>query len=100
MLKKLLDLILLTSVFTASCATGLCMATEQLVNHKTPYLFNHLHLLVFGCTLLVYNLHHAFKKSVAPQGLALLTNKPRMWYLAFSFSGLVMAVMGLLYLSW
>ena len=50
------DFFLFTYIFTACCATSLCMATERLVNGEDPKILNPLHLLVFGSTLLVYNL--------------------------------------------
>ena len=101
MLRKLLDFILLTSLYTACCATGLCMATEQLVTGKPPAVLNYLHLLVFGSTLLVYNLHHALRKQyVKSYGLASISNSPRTWYVLFSITGLIMAGAGIILLPW
>ena len=95
-MRRLVDLILLTSVYTACCATGLCMATEMLVNGSPPQLINHLHLLVFGSTLVVYNLHHAAKKQLA----GIYKGLPRPVYVVFAFAGTVMAAYGLWFLSW
>jgi len=93
--KKLLDLILYSSVFTACCATGLCCATEVLINHETPLLFNRLHILVFGSALLVYNVHHAAKKKVINYGLASVTSRAKELYTLFSLTGLGMTIYGL-----
>ena len=95
MLKKLLDLILYSSVFTACCATGLCCATELLINHETPYLFNRLHILVFGSALLVYNVHHAAKKKTIVYGLASVTPRAKELYTLFTVVGLGMTIYGL-----
>lgn len=95
-MSKVIDLILLTSIYTACCAIGLCMATEQLVTGATPVLFNHLHLLIFGSTLLVYNLHHAAKKQLSP----LYAVFPQRLYWCMSLLGALMAAYGLYWLSW
>lgn len=63
MIKSLTDWLLYTSIFAACCATGLCMATEELIIGTIPQLFSTLHLLVFSSTLLVYNVHYLLKKS-------------------------------------
>jgi 4-hydroxybenzoate polyprenyltransferase len=89
----MLDLVLYTSVFTACCATGLFMATERLINGVVPNLFTHIHLFVFGSTLLVYNAPRIFRKPKFSQPL-------RRWYFVFFFVGLLTAVTGLAGLSW
>ena len=53
---KFIDALLFTYLFTASCAVGLCMATERLIIGYCPPLYTPLHILVLGSTLLVYNL--------------------------------------------
>jgi len=72
------------------------MATELLVNGTPPKLVNNLHLLVFGSTLLVYNLHHAAKKQLAGIYMGL----PKPVYAAFAAAGAIMAGYGLWFLSW
>jgi 4-hydroxybenzoate polyprenyltransferase len=62
-IHKLINWILYTSFFAASCAVGMCMATEQLINAESATLFNPLHVLVFGGVLLVYNTHFLLQKS-------------------------------------
>lgn len=54
-INRFVDILLYTSIFAACCATGLCMATERLMNGVSPPLISPLHVLVFGSTLLVYN---------------------------------------------
>jgi 4-hydroxybenzoate polyprenyltransferase len=39
------------------------MATERLILGEVPSLFNWLHVLVFGSTLMVYNVHYLVKRS-------------------------------------
>lgn len=41
----------------------MCMATERLIIGKVPALFTALHVLVFGSTLMVYNVHYIVKRS-------------------------------------
>ena len=95
-MKKLLDWFLFSSSFTACCAVGLCMATEKLVNGARPPLFNHLHALVFGSTLLVYNIHHTIKKPPRiPYGLSLLTKRYKMSYIILSVVGCALVAVGL-----
>ncbi len=90
-MKKLLDWFLLTSSFTAFCAMGLCMATERLVNDIPIPWFNQLDLFVFGCTLVVYNLHKAVKRRRSVEvGLPRLTSWHRQVYALMSFIGLFM----------
>ncbi|MCB0699649.1 MAG: UbiA family prenyltransferase [Chitinophagales bacterium] len=60
---KLIDWLLYTSIFAASCALGLCMATESLLLNEVPAIYSSLHLLVFCSTLFVYNTHYIIKKS-------------------------------------
>jgi 4-hydroxybenzoate polyprenyltransferase len=54
-LAQTTDILLYTSLFTACCATSLCMATGSLLLGHLPPLFCGLHILVFGSTLVVYN---------------------------------------------
>ncbi len=55
--------VLYTSIFAATCAVGLCMSTERLLLNEGPPLYSGLHLLVFCSTLFVYNVHYLIKKS-------------------------------------
>ncbi len=55
LLKKILYLFLKTNLYTACCAVALCMATEYLIKRDLPFLFNSLHLFLFGSSILVYN---------------------------------------------
>ena len=99
-MKRLVDWVLLTSTFTACCAMVLCMATERLVNDIQIPLFNQLDILVFGCTLLVYNVHQAIKKRQSSVvGLPALTVYHRQAYTAMSVLGLLIALQGLPALS-
>lgn len=99
-MKRLVDWVLLTSTFTACCAMVLCMATERLVNDIQIPLFNQLDILVFGCTLLVYNVHQAIKKRQSSAvGLPALTVYHRQAYTAMSVLGLLIALQGLPALS-
>lgn len=100
LLKKLLDWFLLTSTFTACCALGLCMATERLVNDARPQLFSRLHALVFGCSLLVYNIHPAVKKRVSSTvGLPRLTKYHQPVYAVIAGAGVLMAALSIPVLS-
>lgn len=58
-----LDFLLFTSLFTASCVVALIMATEKLVLGYSVPLLTGFHAFLFGCTLLVYNIHYLVKKS-------------------------------------
>lgn len=99
-MKKLLDWFLLTSAFTACCATALCMATERLVNDVQPQLWTRLHALVFGCSMLVYNIHPAVKKRKSNiVGLPRLTPYHQPVYAALAVCGLLIALLGLPVLS-
>lgn len=62
-ITQLINWMLYTSFFAACCAVGLCMATERLLIGEVPPLLSSLHLLVYGSTLLVYNVHYLVKPS-------------------------------------
>ena len=96
LIKKLLDWFLLTSTFTACCALSLCMATERLVNDSRPELFSKLHALVFGCSLLVYNIHPDIKKRVSSTiGLPRLTRHHQPVYAMLAGAGVLLAASAL-----
>ncbi len=59
-LIKLSDFLVNTSIFTAFCALGLCVATEKLIGVPFAILHSSLHLGVIGGTLVVYNLPRLF----------------------------------------
>lgn len=91
-MKKLLDWFLLTSTLTAFCAMGLCMATERLVNDIPIPWFNKLDMLVFGCTLIVYNLHKAVRtRSSFPTGSQGAISYQRQKYVLMSLVGFCIA---------
>lgn len=88
----ILDFLLYTSLFTASCATGLCMATEQLFASAPPTLFSNLHFLIFGSTLLVYNMPRILRKPFASEKNKPLLKNYRFWYFVSFGIGVAMAV--------
>jgi len=59
----LVPFLLFTSIFPAACALVLCWATESLFVGKRIDLLSALHVFVFACTLVVYNVHYLIKKS-------------------------------------
>jgi 4-hydroxybenzoate polyprenyltransferase len=59
----LVPFLLFTSIFPAACALVLCWATESLFIGKRIDLLSALHVFVFACTLVVYNVHYLIKKS-------------------------------------
>lgn len=81
-----IDVLLYSSVLTACCAVALCMATEQLVGQHAPLLLNSLHLLVFGSTLVVYNMPRIVRR-VEPGSRS---QRLRGWYYLFFCIGLVL----------
>lgn len=50
------EIFVATSIFTAFCALGLCLATERLLLPGVQPIFSALHMVIFGSTLVVYNL--------------------------------------------
>ena len=92
---RLIDFFLYTSLFTACCATGLCMATERLITGVATPLANSLHLLVFGSTLLVYNMPRIIRK---PHG-RLRTMQYRKWHFFLFFTGSIFTVTALCLMS-
>lgn len=91
-INSIIDVLLYTSLFTASCAVGLCMATEKLLFVNSIPLITQLHVLIFGSTLLVYNSPRVLKRRSA------IGSQPyRFWYRFFFITGLLMTMYGL---SW
>ncbi len=62
------------------------MATERLVTNTVPQLFNHLHVLVLGSSLVVYNI----PKIILGPGKRMRLNAT--WYYIFFAAGFVMIV--------
>ena len=88
---RFIDFFLYTSLFTTCCATGLCMATEKLINGSTPRLISGLHILVFGSTLLVYNMPRIIRKpNGRPRAIQF-----RRWHFFLFFTGTLMTGAGL-----
>ncbi len=85
---KFTNWVLFTSLFTAFCATGLCMSTERLVSGGIPAFINPLHLLVFGATLAVYNTHILVKKPTPERTeLYAWTQRNKYWLYFFLMAG-------------
>ena len=92
MLFRIADLFLYTSLYTACCAIGLCMATERLVIGYPPPFVSKLHMLVFGSTLLVYNTPRILRR---PNTGNPLKQQYRQWHALLFLAGFVMAVVGI-----
>lgn len=82
-------------MLTACCATGLCMATEELIDHTRQPLTSHLHLLLFGSTLLVYNTPRILNRRKKPSPDPL---KFKPWYLFLFVVGLLITFIALYYM--
>lgn len=80
-----------TSLFAACCAVGLSMGTERLlVNEVVPF-YSPLHLLVFGSTLFVYNVHYLIKKSKPEISDRFAWSQyHRLWHYMFTVTGIAM----------
>jgi len=74
------------------------MATERLLLHKIPELFNALHLFIFGSTLLVYNVHHLVKKPNTASDLFTWSQGHRIWNLAAAIVGGIQCLIAVFYL--
>ena len=92
LVNRFIDILLYSSLFTACCALGLCMATERLINDVSPPVFNRLHLLVLGSTLLVYNTPKIIRK---PYGRQRENHRYRGMYFFFLLAGLLITGAGL-----
>jgi len=82
--------ILYTSLFAGICSVALSMATEQLLLLQFPPIFTPLHGFIFGCTLLIYNLHYSIKK--IPEGVSDRAD----WTLRHAHLHVIMIVMSLI----
>jgi len=90
-----MDIVVSASLFTACCALGLCMATEQLIVPGPVPLASSLHSIILGSTLVVYNaprlLPRPYGKPRAPQPL-------KKWYVFFFVAGMALTGASLLWL--
>lgn len=84
-----------TSIFTACCALGLCLATERLLFPQLLPLTSSLHLLVFGSTLVVYNLPRMLPRAY---GAPRPRHPLRPWFFLFFFAGIGLMIPGILQL--
>lgn len=100
-IERFIDWVLYTSVFAALCSTGMCMATERLLINAIAPLFTPLHALVFGSTLVVYNVHYTIKRSrPGTSDRFAWTERNRYWHYIFFISGTVLSLGSLFWLSW
>ncbi len=95
LLTLFIDFLLKTSLFTACCATALCVATGSLINQRIPPLFSPVHILVFGSTLVVYNAPRLLPR---PYGRTRPPQKLKPWYRVFFLVGIIMTAAGLWYM--
>ncbi len=95
-LTKWMELLVNTSTFTGLCAVGLCVATESLIRPDSAIeIGTHLHQLILGGTMAVYNLPRLvprpYGKQRGPQPL-------RKWYIASLVVGLMLLTNGIVHL--
>ncbi len=95
-LIKLSDFLVNTSIFTAFCALGLCVATEKLIGVPFATLRSSLHLAVIGGTLVVYNLPRLFP--ISKPG-SLNAGSYRFWQYIFLVLGVLLTGYSLIGLS-
>lgn len=90
LLTRFIDWLLLTRLFLACCAAGLCISSETLFNGSVPRFITPLHAFVFGSALVVYNLPALIKK----RKTAKERNHPaRLWAPLFFTAGI--AILGM-----
>lgn len=94
-LQQFVDIIVATSIFTACCALGLYISTEQLVTPNVRSLLSAHHAMVFGSTLVVYNLPRLISR---PYGKPRLHQPLRKWYWAVFIAGITTTTIAVLYL--
>lgn len=97
LLSRLPGLLVSTSLFTASCAFGLCYVTERFIEPGVPIpVGSSLHRAVFGSTLLVYNLSRlvpwVYGTAKPPQGSSFQ-------YIVFLLLGVGLCLSGVYFLS-
>lgn len=95
---KLIDWVLFTSLFAATCATGMCMATEKLLLNSTPVSITSLHLFIFGSTLVVYNLHFLLRSREGNHTKHWSANY-KFWHSIFIVAGSLMVLYAAMFLS-
>ena len=95
-LIKLSDFLVNTSIFTAFCALGLCVATEKLIGVPFATLRTSLHLAIVGGTLVVYNLPRLFPSS-KPGSIS--AGSYRFWQYLFLTVGVLLTGYSLIGLS-
>ncbi len=83
------ELIISTSIFTAFCALGLCIATERLLASQSLPFFSNLHMAIFGATLTVYNLPRLLPR---PYGQQRSAQPLRPLYFILFFAGLALLI--------
>ncbi len=84
------DWFLFTSLFTACCAMGLCMSTERMVSGRIPPFFSSLHVLIFGATLAVYNMHILVRRSTPERSdLSAWSVRNKHWLYIFLVAGIL-----------
>lgn len=76
------------------------MATERLITNTVPPVFNRLHFLVFGSSLVVYNTHRLISKPYHASSKYKARDKYRKWYYVFFSIGLVLSVVGIAGMTW
>jgi 1,4-dihydroxy-2-naphthoate octaprenyltransferase len=84
------DWLLRTKLFLACCAVGLCISSEALINGSMPRPVSPLHALVFGSSLIVYNLAGILRRRNVPA---------RRWKMLFFTLGIAMVVLSARWLA-
>ncbi|GAA4466798.1 hypothetical protein GCM10023093_21470 [Nemorincola caseinilytica] len=82
-------------MFTACCALGLCMATEQLIAPGSLQLITPLHGIIVGSTLVVYDLPRLIPR---PYGRPRPHQPLKKWYIFFFCTGVLLTGLSLLWL--
>lgn len=86
-----------TSIYTAFCALALCFGAEHVMLGYVPPFITPLHALIFGCTLIDYNIHHLFNRNrnIAPW----IAHAVR-WHWVVCLSGAALCLWALPHLPW
>lgn len=94
-LQRVIDIVVSTSIFTACCALGLCISTERLLIQGMKPLLSPLHLVIFGSTLVVYNLPRLLPR---PYGKLRPHQPLRKWYWAVFIAGILLTASAIFFL--
>lgn len=86
--RRFLGILVSTSIFTACCALGLYISTERLVAHGAKLPGSPMYAVVFGSTLVVYNLPRLIPR---PYGKPRLHQPLRAWYWTTFIAGVLIA---------